>query len=320
MNRPELVRAELRDRVISALTELSYVRDGTGRALKSRRSRSIGAVVPTLRTGIFADGIEALQNRLQENGHTLLVSNSQYDLDNELDGVRTLLEHGVDGIVLVGALHLDETLGLLRRQRLPCVSTYVHQTSSGMPAIGFDNARAAYEVASYMIGLGHRNFGLIVSSAAVNDRSAARRAGTLACLANNGIVLEPDQIVELPYSVASGRAAFRPLIAATPDMTCVICTNDAFAVGVMLEAQSNGLSVPGDLSVTGFDDIDFVASLDPPLTTVHVPAAEIGLRAADHLLATLAGLPVPPLGEIPTKFLVRGSTAKPAGRRTKLKS
>lgn len=316
INMPDIVRPVLRERVRRALSRLEYVPNGAARALASRRNRAIGAIVPTLGIGIFADGVEALQNRLSEQGYTLLLANSQYDLAKELVELRVLLEHGVDGCVLVGDNHLPETHALLRQYRVPCVSTYIHASACDRPAIGFDNRQASYDLARYLIDLGHRQFGIITSPTATNDRILARRNGIIECLADHGMTIPDGQVIELDYSIANGRTALRALLAANPEITAIPCTTDAHAFGALMEAHALGLAVPRDLSVTGFDDLDLASHLDPPLTTIHSPAAELGRRAADHMITAIAGGLVPRSTLLPTNLVIRHSTARP--RQTKL--
>ena len=122
INSPDKVSAELRARVAAAVDRLHYVPHGAARALASRRSRTIGAVVPTLVIAIFAAGVVALQNRLNASGYTLLFASAEYDLAKVAQEVRALVERGVDGLVLVGALHAPEVYALLQRNRIPFVN------------------------------------------------------------------------------------------------------------------------------------------------------------------------------------------------------
>src|ERR1035441_631059 len=127
LNHPEIVRAELRDKVSRAIATLSYTRDSAGRALKSGRMRTIGAIVPTLGLSIFAEGVEAMQNRLSESGYTLLIANSQYDQRRELQEMQSLIERGVDGIALVGGSHGPELRALIRQAGVPLLPAHAVQ-------------------------------------------------------------------------------------------------------------------------------------------------------------------------------------------------
>lgn len=311
LNHPEIVRPELRDKVMRYITDLSYTPDSAARALKSGRMRTIGAIVPTLGLGIFAEGVEALQNRLSESGYTLFIANSQYDQRRELQEVQSLIQRGIDGIVLVGGSHGRELRELVAQAGVPVVTTYVSKANGGIPAIGVDNERATHEMTEYLIGLGHIRFGAIANIPPSNDRSRARLDGIQRALSKVGIQLRPTQIIRADHSLAQGRGALRQLLTDHPETTAVICTTDTLAIGAMAEARKMGLNVPRDLSVTGFDDVELSAQVDPPLTTISIPAAEIGRGAADYLINAIAGRPVPKSVLLPYRLVMRSSTAAP---------
>jgi len=311
LNHPEIVRPELRDKVTRAISELSYTRDSAARALKSGRMRTIGAIVPTLGLGIFAEGVEALQNRLSESGYTLFIANSQYDQRRELQELQSLIERGIDGIVLVGASQAAELRTLVQQAGVPVITTYVSKAQGGIPAIGIDNLRATRELTQYLLSLGHVRFGAIANVPPSNDRSRARLDGIQKALADAGIRLEPTQIIRADFSLAQGRSALRQLMSDHPDTTAVICTTDTLAIGAMAEARKLALDIPRQLSITGFDDVEIAAQVDPPLTTISVPAAEIGRGAADYLINAIAGLPIPKSVQLPYRLIMRGSTAPP---------
>jgi LacI family transcriptional regulator len=324
LNHPQIVRLELRDKVKRAIAELSYTRDGAARALKSGRMRTIGAIVPTLGLSIFAEGVEALQNRLSETGYTLFIANSQYDQRRELQELQSLIERGIDGIVLVGGSHAPELRTLVQQAGVPVITTYVSKAQGGIPAVGIDNQGATRELTQYLLKLGHLRFGAIANVPPSNDRSRARLDGIQKALADAGIHLQPTQIIRADFSLAQGRSALRQLMNDHPDTTAVICTTDTLAIGAMAEARKLGLGVPQHLSITGFDDVELAAQVDPPLTTISVPAAEIGRGAADYLINAIAGLPIPKTVQLPYRLMMRASTAPPralpAARRATVKS
>lgn len=308
INNPALVRAELRDSVRRAIAALGFSPDGAARALALGRSRTIGAVVPTLGTAIFADGVEALQNRLSPAGYTLLLANSQYDRAKETQEIRALLHRGLDGLVLVGNHFSRESLRLIEQFETPTVITYVTQSRGGIPTVGIDNAAGSGVLTSYLLSLGHRRFGVIGNTVAPNDRTEARRDGIARALESVGVTVPPQQIEEVPYSISSGSAALNRLLARSPDLTAVMCTSDALAVGALAEAHRLQIRVPDDLSITGFDDIELAAEIEPTLTTLHVPARAIGQLAAERLLDMLAGNRVPLQTVLEARLAIRGST------------
>ncbi|WP_051379779.1 LacI family DNA-binding transcriptional regulator [Bradyrhizobium murdochi] len=311
LNHPEIVRPELRDKVMRHIANLSYTPDSAARALKSGRMRTIGAIVPTLALGIFAEGVEALQNRLSESGYTLFIANSQYNQRRELQEMQNLIERGIDGIVLVGGSHGRELRALVEQTGVPVITTYVSKAGGGIPAIGIDNERATREITEFLLSLGHVRFGAIANISPSNDRSRARLDGIQRALAEAGIRLQPTQVIRADYSLAQGRSALRQLLTDHPDTTAVICTTDTLAIGAMSEARKMGLSVPQALSITGFDDVELSSQVDPPLTTISIPAAEIGRGAADYLINAIAGRPVPKSVLLPYRLVMRSSTDSP---------
>lgn len=317
LNYPAIVRPELRDKVARAIAKLSYTRDSAGRALKSGRTRTIGAIVPTLGLSIFAEGIEALQNRLSEAGYTLLIANAQYDQQREMQEMRSLLERGIDGVVLVGASHSPELRALIRQAGVPVITTYVSRASGGMPAVGIDNEAATRELTRHLLDIGHVSFGVIANVPPSNDRSRARLIGVQKALALAGIDLKPTQIIRADHSLGQGRAAFRQLMTSHPEITAVICTTDTLAIGSIAEARKLAFRVPQSLSITGFDDIELAAQIDPPLTTIGVPASEIGRSAADYLLNAISGISIPKSIQLPYRLIMRGSTAAAPPSRTR---
>lgn len=315
MNTPERVKGDLRARVDSAVAALAYIPDGAARALASSRTRTIGAVVPTLDIAIFAQGVSALQKRLNPAGYTLFIANAEYDPKRELMEIRALVERGVDALVLVGQSRPAEAYSLLESNRVPFVTTYLYDPAAVHPCIGIDNHAASYRMCSYLIDLGHRAFGVVTSPTGNNDRIGARHRGILDCLAEHGLSPPPERDLEIAYSLADGRTALRSLLTVAPEITAVVCTTDMHAIGALLEARSLGVEVPRQLSVSGFDGLDLAAEMEPPLTTVDVPANEMGERVGDYLINRLDDKAVPLRTALSASLVVRGSTGRPRSGR-----
>lgn len=311
LSTPNKVSPEMLRRVEEAVRLSGYVLHGAARALRSRRSRTVGAVVPTLDNAIFANATHALQKTLEENGYTLLVASHEFDLEGEVRVVRPLLERGIDGLVLVGLDHEPALFDLLESFRLPYVLTWALDPEGRHPCVGFRNRDAAARVAAYLLDMGHRRFGMIAGLTARNDRARERVIGVRETLASRGIVLDPEHVLERPYTFGDGRGALAALMRLNPPPTAVICGNDVLAIGAMTEARAQGIAVPRELSITGFDDLEISSLIEPALTTVRVPTRELGQLAAQHLLARLAGQEVERLREVSVELIVRASTAPP---------
>jgi LacI family transcriptional regulator len=308
---PGKVRPETAARVQQAVQALGYVTHGAARALASRRTHTIGAVIPTLDNAIFANTVHALQRALDEAGYTLLLASHEFDAEVEARATRALIERGVDGLVLLGATHPPEVLRMLDTQRIPYVLTWA-LASGRHPCVGFDNRAAAIRVTRHLLELGHREFAMISGITLGNERASERLEGVREALAARGIALAPGRVVAKPYTLTAGREGLREVMRGTPRPTAVICGNDVLAIGALAACREEAIDVPRELSVTGFDDLEMAAVVTPPLTTVHFPTAELGSYAAQHLLARLAGQPFEMRTELPVELVVRASTAPPA--------
>lgn len=308
VNAPDSVRAELRERVQKAVAQLGYVPHAGARTLRSRRTGTIGAIFPTVDNAIFAKAIDALQRRLAEAGHQLLIATNDYRPDTEESQALNLLTRGADALVLCGTGQRPSLLQRLRARGVPAVHVMTWPPPPGLVCIGYDNARAMHQVVRYLLDLGHRRIAMLAGITRDNDRASARLAGVRDALAAAGIALPPERVAERRYGLAAARDGLRQLLGAAPAPTAVVCGNDVLAFGALLEAQRLGVDVPGQLSIVGFDDLDLAAQLQPALTTVHVPAEDMWRRAADQVLALLRGEPAPAATEVEVALVVRGST------------
>jgi len=305
----------VKQRVERACADLGYVPNGAARALSSRRTRAIGAVVPAIENSGFAVTIGALQNRVEQAGYTLLLANSGYDPEVELRMVKALLTQGVDGLVLVGHRHDPRLLPMLERMGTVFVETWTLNNDS--PCVGFDNEKAARQVIEYLVSLGHTSISTIAGRTQFNDRSASRIASMEAFLAQRDLKLHSERLVEHPYRILDGRLAMRSLLASGDRPTAVVCGNDQLAFGALIEATSLGVDVPGEISITGFNDLDYAAHLAPPLTTLHVPVEQMGTMAGDYIVSRLQGEPIADMAEVDVSLIVRGTTAPPPMKHNK---
>jgi len=308
---PHKVKALTLSRVQQAARTLGYVAHGAARALASRRTRTIGAVIPTLDNAIFANTIHALQTTLDAAGYTLLLASHGFDAAVEVRVTRALIERGVDGLVLLGTTHDPALFRLIESHQLPYVLTWALDDSGTHPCVGFDNRAAATRLANYLLDLGHREFAMISGLTINNERARERLDGVRSALAARGVSLPAARLIEKPFTHSAGREGLLEMIAGGAWPTAVICGNDVLAIGAMAECHAQGIAVPQQISITGFDDMEIASLMTPGLTTMHFPTAELGTYAAHHLLSRLAGKNVDTLRELPVELIVRGTTAPP---------
>jgi LacI family transcriptional regulator len=315
-NAPDLVSADTRDRVMRAVDELGYTPHFGGRALASNRSNTMGAVIPTMENAIFARGLQAFQETLGEAGVTLLAASSGYDPARELEQIRALVGRGADGLLLIGVARPEATYAFLERRRIPFVMAWNYRPDPQRCYVGFDNRRAAMVITRKVIEQGHRRIAMISGITSDNDRASDRVEGVRAAMDEAGLAGRGLHVVEARYSLNSGRRACLELLETKPYPTAIICGNDVLAVGAITKARELGLRVPGDLSVTGFDDIELARAVEPKLTTMHVPHRRMGQAAARALLAIRDGAVDCPGTLLKTQLIMRGSLAAPVDRAT----
>jgi len=310
MNTPQVVRPDVRQRVNDVIKEMGYTRNAAARALRSQSNRLFGALVPTLNQAIYAAMIDALQRRLSEKGYLLVVGQTDFSPETELLHVNALIEHGAEALVLVGHAHSPELYQLLERKKIPFINTYTYSPDSGHPCVGFDNALATRQMADFVMDLGHQDVAMIVGITKNNDRATERLEGVRQAIAARGMTLNPDYVFESRYTIDGGRHAMRQLLRLERPPTAVLTGSDVLAFGALVECKAQGIAVPEQVSIVGFDDMEFAAHLDPPLTTLQVPVAQMGQNAADYLLACVANEPRYDQVELETRLVVRKTTAK----------
>lgn len=308
LNRPDLLSDKALSRVQEAIERLNYIPNSAARALSLQRMNTIGAVIPTLGHSIFDAFMGAYQSRAEALGYRVVLATTDFDRGNELAQVRNLLGYGIEGFLLSGERHKPELHRLLSARGVPYVHTDVFNPTSEHPTVGYDNRLATRRATEHLLNLGHRRIAALPGVQETNDRMVYRVAGIRDALEARGLELPEDLIVERKYSIAHARDGARELLSRRPRPTAIICGHDVLAFGTILEAQELGLKIPEDLSVIGFDDVEFAGHVSPSLTTVHVPVEDMGERAAEHLIAQLSGQSTPRHVRVEVNLVVRDST------------
>ena len=311
INEPSKVAKPTRDRIESVIREMGYTPNHGGRVLASNRSNTVGAVIPTMANAMFASGLQAFQEKLAESGVTLLVASSGYDNEKEFYQIRTLVAQGADGLLLIGESRAPESIEFLNLRKTPYVISWSYQSDTDRVFAGFDNNKAAYMMANHVLKLGHRRIAMVVGNSRNNDRAKARIEGVKRAVKSyrNGATL--TQIIQTDYSIENGGDAFEKLMSNIEAPTAIVCGNDVLAAGAVVRARSMGVDVPGDVSITGFDDISLASVVSPALTTVRVPQISMGGAAAELLLKQLFEEERPSSVEFDTHIVSRESLGSP---------
>lgn len=311
LNKPETVSEALKIKIKKIIKKLGYIPNAGARSLMLKRSGTIGVVVPTLDNAIFAQGLAEFQRQLSNAGYQMLVASTNYDPEVESQQIRNLLLQGVEGIALFGCSQKLDLIRLLRTRKLP----YIHLGTLSTPlngfAAGFDNKKAIQLGVEYLIQLGHKHFGMIAGHTKYNDRAIDRVNGVVDLLKRSCLPIKKGLIIEVPYQIQDARIAFTKLLRLNPKITAVICGNDVLAMGALLQAQSQGIQIPKQCSIIGFDNLELSRHMQPSLSTIHIDAIGMWSEAAHHLIDQINGLK-----KLPRKILtnislvIRDSTGK----------
>lgn len=308
LNTPDTVDPTTLKRVRESVKQLRYVPHGGARSLRSQRSRMVGAIVPSFDYALYARTTSALQQRLVGHGYSVVLAEHHYDLQQELQVARQLIEHSVDAFMLVGVDHDPRLISLLEDYGRPFVLTWGVDSSNRYPCVGFDNRAAGEAIARLVLDLGHKNIAILSAPLEGNDRGRERVAGFHSALAQAGV---PSPHIEYAQRItlADAQEAMHRVLARGSRPTAMLATNDVMAVGAMMACRKAGVSIPQDMSITGIDNTDLGATQVPGLTSVRTPVVEIGSAAAEQLIARLEGKETATNQAMPFELVVRGSTA-----------
>jgi LacI family transcriptional regulator len=313
LNSPDSVNEVMRDRVLGTAAKLGYLPNPAAKALRMRRSYLVGAVIPTLDHAFFARMVNAFQETLTGAGYTVIIMSVGFDNTHIFDSVKQLVERGAEALMVVGRIEDKQLLELIKDKALPAVCTYSIASPSFLPSVGFDNYQTMRQVLRYVLRLGHRRLAMIAGPTKGNDRQQARIKAFEDTRVEHGIQ-DPWPVLENRYdnALAEGTSAMRLIHAQYPDVTAIVCNSDSFAFGALTECHRLALRVPEDISIVGHDDQDFAELLDPPLTTVAVPARQMGQLSAQELLQALENGRPPQTVRLDAELLIRGTVSRPA--------
>jgi DNA-binding LacI/PurR family transcriptional regulator len=292
-----------RERVLAAAAELGYRPNVVAQSLARGRSFALGVIVPDLRNPFFADVVAGAERVASAAGYALLLcGDGERPVETHLE---TLLRRQIDGVILDAA-----NAASLDRQALAGVNVVlVDEPSHHWPGVASDASGAGRAAAEHLLALGHRRLAFVGPSVDLHG-FRMRERGFVQALRAAGVPLPSRWLRRAPATAAGGRDAMRALLADRPRPTAVFCANDLLAIGALKAAAEGGVRVPTELSLVGCDDIELARLVTPELTTITVPARELGARAARLLLQQLAGeLPRVSAAPLPVKLVRRGTTA-----------
>lgn len=293
ISEPDLVSPATRARVIQAIADLNWVPDRAAGSLSTRKTGFVAVMLPTLTNVNFSTMAKGLTDALRKKGYHLLITYNDYNLNEETEQLRNLLARRPEAVVLTGAMHNRASTALLLRSGVPVIEVADLPVQPFQHAVGFSNFQVGRTAAQYLIRCGFQKMGALASKPSANFtdfRGEERIQGFEDELRNHGFSTE--RVLRLgkpPVSYDHGVAAATHLLDRFPDVDAAFCVSDLSAIGVMMECQRRGLSIPDDLSLIGFGDFDIGHVTNPPLTTIRADFQKIGLQTGDLILDLLSG-------------------------------
>jgi LacI family repressor for deo operon, udp, cdd, tsx, nupC, and nupG len=313
LTNPERVSSETRVRVMDAIAKVGYVPNPAARTLRSRKSQMVLVVLPDLGNIFFSQVLRGIEEELFPAGYGMIVGNLDGSPGKEARFAAFAMSGQVDGVLLMNG-HLFRQSASPAAPPLelgiPVVAVCEAIEDADIPQIDADNREASRRMTEYLSGLGHERIGYVCGPPN-NVLEKARFAGYRDGLERTGKRFDPAFVWPGDYKLETGARIAGKIAASDARPTAVFCSNDEMAIGLIRGLAAAGIRVPDDISVAGFDDIEFAGMASPPLTTIRQPRRELGRSGAAVLLDLLAGRDATRRIRLETELIERSSTARP---------
>ena len=287
LNDPERVRENTRSRVQAAILKTGYSPNTLAQNFRRGKTHAIMVVLPSVGDPFFTRVMKGIRSVASARGYSLLINETQFNTMTADEIGAMIVSRQADGIVLLASMSPfgTEVLSSKSHRTLPIVigCETISPDLAGFPSVHIDNVAAAQEATDYLVMLGHRKIAFICGQEA-SLLTRDREFGYRTSMKNAGIPIEDGWVLEGKLTIDGAIGATRQLLDHHQRPTAIFCANDEMAMGCMHEIKTAGLRIPEDVSVIGVDDVRYAAILDPPLTTIHQPAEEIGERVINRLL------------------------------------
>jgi LacI family transcriptional regulator len=290
LNRPDIVARPTRDRVSASIRELGFVRNESARQLRAGRSRTIGLVVLDVANPFFTDVARGVEDEANKAGLAVILCNSDDQERKEKRYLELLEEHRVQGVLITPVFGAGSRLARLQRRGTPVVLVDSRSPSRGQCSVAVDDVLGGDLAVSHLLSVGHRHIAYISGPHSIRQ-VADRLEGALRAFERAGRPAGDLHMIDVgALNVAAGQKAGADIAALAPAdrPTAVFCTNDLIALGFLQEMTRHKIRVPEDISIVGYDDIDFAAAAAVPLTSVRQPRQQLGRTAARMLLEEAA--------------------------------
>lgn len=285
LTKPEKVSQKTKDKVNAAINETNYKPDILARNFRTRKSSTVVVLVPDIANPFFSRVIRGIEQTAQKLGYAVLLGDTQGLREREITYAKMVDTSQADGII-----QLDSHIPFEDQNNItaPIVNACDCVRGTEIPSVQLDNISAAKEMTEHLIALSHKNIA-VISGPKQSSITQDRLSGHIKALNQSDIAFNIETVIYGDYSIQSGEKAAEDILKMSPRPTAIFCMNDEMAIGAIHFAKKNGLKVPDDISISGFDNISFAKYCDPPLTTISQPAEKFGSIAMSMLFDVING-------------------------------
>jgi LacI family transcriptional regulator len=313
VNGKKYVNPEKRDQILKLISETGYVPNKAARSMVLKRSFTVGIVIPDTFNMFLRQLISIIERHLELFGYHILIFFAATDGSNDTECLNKIKAESLDGVILLHEMKVPIIIDYLTAENIPGVACTV--ASGAIPSVHVDEEQAAYDAVKHLIGLGHKKIALL--SATGFSWSTLRIEGYYRALREAGIPADDSRVAQAnSFTAESGLLGMKQLLSVTRDFTAIFALTDELAMGALRTLHDNNISVPDDVSVVGFDDIETSEYMIPRLTTIKQPIREIAEQTAFfmHHCITIADSSIPQKKAFSHELVIRESTAAPKQR------
>lgn len=311
INNTRLVSQETRARVLAAMDALNYRPNALARSLRQGKTNTLGLVLPDSANPFFAEISRGIEDAAFKKGYSVFLCNTELDTQRELFYVDVLSKKQVDGIIFVAAGDQADSLDFLVSENMPVVMIDRDIPNVEVDAVLTDHELGGYLATRHLLELGHQRIACIAGPSSITP-SAERITGYKKALNEAGLSYDEHLVLRGDYHAQSGMDSTHTILRMSPHPTAIFALNDLMALGALRAAAEAGYSVPKDLAIVGYDDLEIAHFMNPPLTTIAQPKKEIGAQAVNLLVERLSHKSRPHTRLVlPPELIIRRSTKGP---------
>lgn len=284
-DKPSNLSEKTKQLIIETANKLGYRPDPTARSLATKKTNTIGVIIPDISNAFFSEAVRHIQIELAEYGYDMFLCNSEEKFENDMKYLELLISRNVDGLILtmsaesMTAENQKQINSILKDSKTPYV-LFDRYYNGDASKVFVDNESSGYDIARHLIDNGHRNIGVITGPLVLNS-SQDRLNGVIRGMKEAGLALEQDCIFNGLYDMETGKIGAKKLL---NKVTAIFAFNDLQAFGVIETAKTLGIKIPHDVSLVGFDDIFYASILETKLTTVRQPIYEMSKKIAELII------------------------------------